>query len=216
MRHGAPAHPGSLLWLARGARAARARHAHLRHVLAGHDVRPRAAAHPGRASRRGASRAGRARPRRPALARQRLPLPAVPQDAARAASWPSSHGALQRRHPGALPPAALPRRARARRTSAYEDVNPLCGDRVRIEGRLADGRLAEARWTRRLLRDLRGLRRPAARGGARPAGGASRRPRRRASLLERLEADIRPSRMKCVTLPADRAAGALSGQEVTR
>ena len=30
---------------------------------------------------------------------------------------------------------------------AHEDVNPLCGDRVRIQGRLADGRLAEARWT---------------------------------------------------------------------
>jgi len=29
---------------------------------------------------------------------------------------------------------------------AHEDVNPLCGDRVRIQGRLADGRLAEARW----------------------------------------------------------------------
>jgi len=27
---------------------------------------------------------------------------------------------------------------------AGEDVNPLCGDRVRIQGRLQDGRLAEA------------------------------------------------------------------------
>ena len=45
-RHGAPAHPGSLLWLARWDGAARARHADLRDVLAGDDVRPRAPAHP--------------------------------------------------------------------------------------------------------------------------------------------------------------------------
>ena len=29
----------------------------------------------------------------------------------------------------------------------FEDVNPLCGDRIRIEGRLRDGRLAEARYS---------------------------------------------------------------------
>jgi hypothetical protein len=37
-----------------------------------------------------------------------------------------------------------------------------------------------------------------------------------ASLLERLDADIRPSRMKCVTLPLSVLQEALSGQEVTR
>jgi len=37
-----------------------------------------------------------------------------------------------------------------------------------------------------------------------------------ASLLERLDADIRPSRMKCVTLPLSVLQDALSGQEVAR
>jgi len=36
------------------------------------------------------------------------------------------------------------------------------------------------------------------------------------SLLERLDSDIRPSRMKCVTLPLSVLQEALSGQEVTR
>ncbi len=30
---------------------------------------------------------------------------------------------------------------------AYEDSNPLCGDRVRMEFRVADGRIAEVRWS---------------------------------------------------------------------
>ena len=30
--------------------------------------------------------------------------------------------------------------------AAHEDVNPLCGDRIRIELRLQDGRIAEARF----------------------------------------------------------------------
>jgi nitrogen fixation protein NifU and related proteins len=30
--------------------------------------------------------------------------------------------------------------------AAHEDVNPLCGDRIRIEVRLEDGRIAEARF----------------------------------------------------------------------
>ena len=29
----------------------------------------------------------------------------------------------------------------------FEDVNPLCGDRIRIEGRLSDGRLTDARYS---------------------------------------------------------------------
>ncbi len=95
-----------------GARAPGARHARLRHVLAGHHVRPGAAAHPGRAP-------DRARPRSPRSATavcSRATAPTASRPIARpaaAASWPSSHGALQRRDPGALPPAALPRRDRA-------------------------------------------------------------------------------------------------------
>ena len=36
------------------------------------------------------------------------------------------------------------------------------------------------------------------------------------TLLERLEADIRPTRMKCVTLPLSVLQGALEGREVAR
>lgn len=81
-----------------------------------------------------------------------------------------------------------------------EDVNPLCGDRVRIQARLDDGRLAEGRWTGDccaisaasadvLLEMMAGQ--PAARA----------RELTTASILERLDSDIRPSRMKCVALP---------------
>ena len=83
---------------------------------------------------------------------------------------------------------------------AAEDVNPLCGDRVRIQARLADGRIVEARWSGDccaisaasadvLLEMLEGQ--PAARA----------RDLTPASVLERLDADVRPSRMKCVALP---------------
>jgi nitrogen fixation NifU-like protein len=81
-----------------------------------------------------------------------------------------------------------------------EDVNPLCGDRVRIQAHLRDGRLAEGRWTGDccaisaasadvLLEMMAGQ--PVARA----------RELTPASILERLDSDIRPSRMKCVALP---------------
>jgi nitrogen fixation NifU-like protein len=95
-----------------------------------------------------------------------------------------------------------------------EDVNPLCGDRIRIQGRLADGRLAEARWSGDccaisaasadlLLEMMEGQ--PLSRVGELTT----------ASLLERLDSDIRPSRMKCVALPLTVLKGALES-EVTR
>jgi nitrogen fixation NifU-like protein len=98
---------------------------------------------------------------------------------------------------------------------AHEDVNPLCGDRVRIQGRLAGGRLAEARWTGDccaicaasadlLLETALGQ----------PVDFA--RALQPANLLERLDSDIRPSRMKCVTLPLTVLQEALSGREVAR
>jgi len=98
---------------------------------------------------------------------------------------------------------------------AGEDVNPLCGDRVRIQGRLQDGRLTEARWSGDccaissasadlLLEMMQGQ----------PASLA--RELTTASLLERLDSDIRPSRMKCVALPLTVLQGALDGQEATR
>jgi nitrogen fixation NifU-like protein len=81
-----------------------------------------------------------------------------------------------------------------------EDVNPLCGDRVRIQARLREGRLTEGRWTGDccaisaasadvLLEMMAGQ--PAARA----------RELTTASILERLDSDIRASRMKCVALP---------------
>lgn len=98
---------------------------------------------------------------------------------------------------------------------AHEDVNPLCGDRVRIQGRLADGRLAEARWTGdccAICAASADLLLEAAQG--QPVGFAQA--QTVSSLLERLDSDIRPSRMKCVTLPLGVLQEALSGQEVTR
>ncbi|HKW94340.1 MAG TPA: iron-sulfur cluster assembly scaffold protein [Methylomirabilota bacterium] len=97
---------------------------------------------------------------------------------------------------------------------AGEDVNPLCGDRVRIQGRLADGRLAEARWSGDccaiaaasadlLLEMMEGQ----------PTSRA--RELTTASLLERLDSDIRSSRMKCVALPLAVLQGALA-KETTR
>ena len=95
-----------------------------------------------------------------------------------------------------------------------EDVNPLCGDRVRIQGRLADGHLAEARWSGDccaisaasadvLVEMMEGQ--PVSRAAELTT----------ASLLERLDSDIRPSRMKCVALPLTVLQAAL-GSEVKR
>ncbi len=99
--------------------------------------------------------------------------------------------------------------------AAFEDVNPLCGDRIRIECRITDGRLADARHRGdscaicaasadvlielalgRSVEDAASLQAPA--------------------VLERLEADIRPTRMRCVTLPLSVLQGALEGREVAR
>jgi nitrogen fixation protein NifU and related proteins len=99
--------------------------------------------------------------------------------------------------------------------AVFEDVNPLCGDRLRMECRLADGRIAEARFTGDscaiaaasadvLMELVQGQ----------PAEVAQTLDPRQ--LLERLEADIRPSRMKCVMLPLTVLQGALSGQAVAR
>ena len=99
--------------------------------------------------------------------------------------------------------------------AAFEDVNPLCGDRIRIECRLADGKIVDARFTGDccaiaaasadvLIEQMLGQ--PAARAHALQAR----------DLLECLDADIRPSRMKCVTLPLSVLQGALDGKEVAR
>lgn len=99
--------------------------------------------------------------------------------------------------------------------AAFEDVNPLCGDRIRIECRIADGRLADARHRGDscaicvasadvLLEGAIGQ----------PLDLVSR--LTTADVLERLEADVRASRIKCVTLPLTVLQGALEGREVAR
>jgi nitrogen fixation NifU-like protein len=99
--------------------------------------------------------------------------------------------------------------------AVFEDVNPLCGDRIRIECRVADGRVADARFSgdscaiaaaaADVLIEL-ALGQPVER--VQGLGAAD--------LLERLGADIRPSRMKCVTLPLGVLQGALDGKEAAR
>ena len=99
--------------------------------------------------------------------------------------------------------------------AAFEDVNPLCGDRIRIECRLADGKIADARFagdscaiaaaSADLLIEL-ALGQPVERALAIAP----------ADVLERLAADIRPSRVKCATLPLGVLRSALEGKAVAR
>ena len=90
-----------------------------------------------------------------------------------------------------------------------EDVNPLCGDRVRVQARLADGRVVEGRWTG----DCCAISAASADGLLESVTGqpaARVRELTPQSILERLDADIRPSRMKCVALPLTVLQGALA------
>jgi nitrogen fixation NifU-like protein len=99
--------------------------------------------------------------------------------------------------------------------AVFEDVNPLCGDRIAIECRLDDGRIAEARHhgdccaicaaSADILLEL-AQGRLTIEAAALGVG----------DILERVEADIRPSRMKCVALPVSVLQGALEGREVAR
>jgi nitrogen fixation NifU-like protein len=85
-------------------------------------------------------------------------------------------------------------------TASAEDVNPLCGDRVRIEVRLDDGRVSAARFAG----DSCAICTASADVVAELAEG---RPRSEAvalaasDVLSVLQADVRPTRMRCVTLP---------------
>ncbi len=99
--------------------------------------------------------------------------------------------------------------------AAFEDVNPLCGDRIRIECRIAAGRLSDARHhgdscaicvaSADILLEL-----AVSRSTAEAAGVAAE------EVLDRLGADIRPTRMRCVTLPISVLRGALSAAEALR
>ena len=99
--------------------------------------------------------------------------------------------------------------------AVFEDVNPLCGDRVRIQLRLANGGIADARFkgdscaicmaSADLLAEM-------ARGRAVDdalALGPD-------DLLTRLGATIRPSRITCVTLPLQVLKGALAAVGAAR
>ena len=109
------------------------------------------------------------------------------------------------RYRGALPEA----------NGTFEDVNPLCGDRIRIECRIAAGTITDARHRGDscaicaasadvLLESVIGL----------PLDAALKTTVE--DILARLQADIRASRMKCVTLPLTVLQGALEGREVAR
>jgi nitrogen fixation NifU-like protein len=85
-------------------------------------------------------------------------------------------------------------------TAVAEDVNPLCGDRVRMMLRLRDGAIDAVRYTgdscaicsasADVLAELI---------EGRSAAEAARRTSE--DVLAVLQADIRPTRMRCVTLP---------------
>lgn len=85
-------------------------------------------------------------------------------------------------------------------TAVAEDVNPLCGDRVRMEFILDDGLIAAARFVGdscaicTASADI-----VAEKVLARSVPDALALTTH--TLLEALDADIRPTRMRCVTLP---------------
>jgi nitrogen fixation NifU-like protein len=94
-------------------------------------------------------------------------------------------------------------------TASAEDVNPLCGDRVRMQIKLDDGRVSAARFagdscaictaSADVLSELIEGR---SRAEARALGAGD--------VLGVLHADVRPTRMRCVTLPISVLAKALA------
>ena len=94
------------------------------------------------------------------------------------------------RHRGELPDA----------TAVAEDVNPLCGDRVRVAVRVEDGAVAEARFSG----DSCAICTASADVVTELATGRSTVDAARLGtddVLEVLRAEVRPTRMRCVTLP---------------
>ncbi|MFQ5946002.1 MAG: iron-sulfur cluster assembly scaffold protein [Anaerolineae bacterium] len=99
--------------------------------------------------------------------------------------------------------------------ATFEDVNPLCGDRVRMQLRFADGGITDARFkgdscaictaSADILAEMvrgRSFTEIVALGPD--------------DLLGRLGARIRPSRMTCVTLPLQVLKGALASTGAAR
>ena len=94
------------------------------------------------------------------------------------------------RHRGDLPGA----------TATAEDVNPLCGDRVRFALQVSAGMVAEVRFTG----DSCAICTASADVTAELVTGRSTADAARLStedVLEVLRSDVRPTRMRCVTLP---------------
>ena len=93
-------------------------------------------------------------------------------------------------------------------TATAEDVNPLCGDRVRMQVKLADGRVSAARF----VGDSCAICTASADVLAELIEGRSRAEAASLSagdVLAVLQADVRPTRMRCVTLPITVLAKAL-------
>ena len=93
-----------------------------------------------------------------------------------------------------------------------EDVNPLCGDRVRLMFRLVDDRVEAVRF----VGDACAICTASADVLAEMAEGRPRQDAlrlRAIDLLEMLAADIRPTRMRCVTLPLSVLTTALSPEQ---
>ena len=85
-------------------------------------------------------------------------------------------------------------------TAVAEDVNPLCGDRVRVSVRVEDGAVVEARFTG----DSCAICTASADVVTELATGRSTAAAARLGtedVLDVLRADVRPTRMRCVTLP---------------
>jgi nitrogen fixation NifU-like protein len=85
-------------------------------------------------------------------------------------------------------------------TAVAEDVNPLCGDRVRVSVRVEDGTVAEARFTG----DSCAICTASADVVTELATGRSTAAAARLGtddVLEVLRAEVRPTRMRCVSLP---------------
>jgi nitrogen fixation NifU-like protein len=96
--------------------------------------------------------------------------------------------------------------------AAHEDVNPLCGDRIRVEVRLRadDGSMIEAV---RYRGDACAIALATADLLAEMVEGRSTRTAEavdRKALLGVLQAEIRPARLRCVTLPLDVLHAALA------
>lgn len=93
--------------------------------------------------------------------------------------------------------------------ATFEDVNPVCGDRIRIELRFADSRIVEARFRG----DSCAICTASADILIEMVQGQSLRSVEDialSDLLARLAADIRPARLQCVRLPLRVLCGAVT------